>query len=262
MNKHLIKISRSPHLRSIFRKLKLHCVYNAWLNAFPRIRKKNGIVYRSKRTEGVSLAIEVMEGGNCYELDLLPDSIQTFADIGCNVGYFACHLATKYGKGIAGVMIDANQNVIDEANWHKTANQLNSVHVLKGIVGSDSDSFYVFEADTCSTAELGPAQERDKKRFHQIKSNLINFSAEWRKEMGWCKCDVLKIDIEGAEMKFLKDNQEFLQLVENIFIEWHKYKVSFEEMNAFLESKGFKLVKIIEDIGLNGTALYKRQNRH
>ena len=258
MNEHLVKMSRSGFLRRIFRGLKLHRVYNQWLGTFPRERKKNGIVYRARRTEGVSLALEVIEGGNNYPLELLPDKVSTVADIGCNIGYFCCWLAMKYGNGIRGLMVDANPAVIEEATWHRDANHMQGIKIIHGIVGSSSHDFFVYEADTCSMAQLGPAQDQDLKRFHRIEAPVVDFTAEWVSHMGKARCDVLKIDIEGSEMEFLKGNLSFLSLVDNLFIEWHKYRVSFEEMDAFLKAHGLGFVKIIEDIGLNGTAFYKR----
>jgi FkbM family methyltransferase len=259
MNQQIIKLSRSNLIRKTFRGLKLHRAYNTWLHYFPRKRENKGIVYRSRRTEGVSLALEMMEGGNSYPLELLPEKVSTVADIGCNVGYFACLLAMKYGKGIKGIMVDANPAVIEEAKWHINANRLKDMKVVHGIVGSDSHDFFIFEADTCSTAQLGPAQAPDMKRFHRIEAPLIDFKSEWTKHLGSSRCDVLKVDIEGSEMEFLRGNASFLPLVDNVFIEWHKYRVPFEEMDRFLKQYGLTFVKIIEDIGLNGTAFYKRQ---
>src|ERR1043165_1335568 len=98
MNKCIINLSRSSALRKTFRGLRLHRIYNAWLERFPRVRKIGNVIYRAKRTESVSLALEMLEGGKCYDESFLPKNITTFADLGCNVGYFACWLH-YHGRG-------------------------------------------------------------------------------------------------------------------------------------------------------------------
>lgn len=49
------------------------------------------------------------------------------------------------------------------------------------------------------------------------------------------RVDFLKIDIEGAEVEVLKDCRNALDNVSNIFIEYHSYPGSPQELNAILE---------------------------
>lgn len=243
----------------------MHRIYNKWLNLFPRtkILPGSGVVYRSRRTESVSLALEILEGGNCYDPNLLPANYSTFADLGCNVGYFACWLA-HHAKGarISGIMVDANPAVISEARWHVQENKWSDVHVVQGLVGNPSQKgesdFYVYEADTCSMAQLGEMQAQDREKFQKISVPNFSFAEAWSQKMHNQRCHVLKIDIEGSELMFLQVEVEFLKLVDTIFVEWHKYRVSFAELDSFLNSQGFRMKKIIEDMGLNGTAFYIR----
>src|SRR5207247_5272936 len=124
---------------------------------------------------------------------------------GCNVGYFACFLA-EHAKGnrIRGLMVDANPAVVAEAQWHVKTNQWKDVHVLQGVVGVNGKTadFFVYEADTCSMAQLGEAQMKDKAGFKQITVPVLSFGEEWQKRMGESRCNVLKIDIEGSELAF------------------------------------------------------------
>ncbi len=134
--------------------------------------------------------------------------------------------------------------------------------MLEGVVGTKhqagSVEFYVHEANTCSTAELAEIQLKDRHKFRKISVPVLQFGEEWQRRMGGSRCNILKIDIEGSELEFLQAETEFLVLVDVIFVEWHKYRVTFEQLDTFLSSHGFKLDRIIEDIGLNGTAFYKR----
>jgi FkbM family methyltransferase len=266
MNKAVVALSRTDVLRKAFRGLKLHRLYNAWLDRFPRTKRmpESGVVYRARRTESVSLALEILEGGNDYDATLFPRNFTTFADIGCNVGYFPVLLAHHAeGRKLKGLMVDANPAVVAESRWHVQANGWKDVHVLEGLVGLESDSgtrdFYVHEANTCSNAELGEAQLADKDKFEKITVPVIKFGQEWQRRFGDTRCNILKIDIEGCELLFLRAEPKFLQIVDVIYVEWHKYRVSLDELKSYLEQQGFRLGKILQDEGLNGLAYFSRE---
>src|SRR5438094_4314827 len=104
-------LSRSAFLRRLVQVLGLHKVGNWWLRHFPLMRKMpgSGIIYRATRLESIPLAVEMFEKGNLYDAEMLPQNFTTFADLGCNVGYFTCWLAhLANGRKLEGVMLDAN----------------------------------------------------------------------------------------------------------------------------------------------------------
>jgi hypothetical protein len=111
-----------------------------------------------------------------------------------------------------------------------------------------------------STAELAAIQLARKNEYKKITVPVISIGKEWEQRMGKVRCNLLKIDVEGCELVFLQQEIKFLELVDTMFIEWHKYRVTFDEMDQFLTANGFKLVKILEEIGFNGTAFYTRAN--
>ena len=50
----------------------------------------------------------------------------------------------------------------------------------------------------------------------------------------------------------------FMRRVINIILEWHKWRVSLDELKTFLGSQGFRLKTVLhEDEGL-GTAIFKK----
>ncbi len=264
MNKTIVAISRSNQIRGAFRALHLHRIYNKWLETFPRTRVMpgSGVTYRARRTESVSLALEILEGGDCYDTSLLPEDCTTFADLGCNIGYFACLLAHHTKKPIRGIMVDANPEVLVEARWHAQANIWKDVHVLQGVAGiegsPETTEFLVHEANTVSTAQLTGDQLQHKSQFKTISTPVIHLGREWAQRMGNVRCKLLKLDIEGCELVFLQEEAKFVELVDAIFVECHEYRVPFEELKSYLISKGFEFVKIVEVAGLNVTAFFKR----
>src|SRR4030095_10525667 len=117
MRQLITSLSRAAWARRLVQLLRLHRLGNAWLRAFPMIQRLpgSGVTYRATRLESIPLSVEMFEKGNLYEAKLLPAEFTTFADLGCNVGYFTCwlmHLAQ--GRKLRGLMLDANPDAVRE----------------------------------------------------------------------------------------------------------------------------------------------------
>src|SRR5687768_7822911 len=95
MRKFISWLSRSAFARRLVTGLRLHRLANAWLRRVPLVKRLpgSGIKYRATRIESIPLAQEMFEKGALYDAALLPANFTTFADLGCNVGYFTCWLA-------------------------------------------------------------------------------------------------------------------------------------------------------------------------
>lgn len=259
MNKHLVNLTRSVLLRKSFRALRLNRLYNKWLSIIPRYKDLYGITYRSTRTESVSLAIEILEGGNCYDSQYLPNDFTTFADLGCNVGYFTVWLNSHTdGRRLKGLMVDANQSVIDESKYHCNVNHWDDIVPICGIVGAPTSDFYIHEANTVSTANLG---YRNPKDYNRVDAKVIdNFEQLWIDKMGDISCDILKVDIEGAELPFLIKEFDFLKRVKVFYLEYHKQFCTFANINYMLIRAGFILRYHNNDINRDdGVVVYTRQ---
>jgi len=55
------------------------------------------------------------------------------------------------------------------------------------------------------------------------------------------KVDILKLDVEGAEMEILRTSKGFLKNIKKIVVEWHTEKLR-DEVKKFLKDNDFKLV--------------------
>ena len=71
----------------------------------------------------------------------------------------------------------------------------------------------------------------------------VEVAATRLKDLITRKIDFLKIDIEGAELQVIKDIAEKLDLVDNMFVEYHG---SFEENNQFID-----MLKMISNKGFH-----------
>lgn len=265
MRKLLFRLSRSTLARHTARMLRLTRLGNAWLRRFPLIKRLPGsdIVYRASRLESIPLAVEMFDR-HLYDASLLPDGFSTFVDLGCNVGYFTCwlsHLAQN--RPLKGLMIDANPDAVAEARWHAQANDWTNVHGLNGIVGERSTTgfvdFFLYESNICSTTSVAQMQSLGLKgEWTKIQVPCLRLSDEWTKRFGADRCHLLKIDIEGSELNFLEDEAAFLDRVDTILVEWHKWRVALKDVTSLLHTKAFTLEKILDESDEMGTAFFRR----
>ena len=258
-------LSRSAAARRIVKGLRLHRVANAWLRRFPLVKTLpgSGIQYRATRLESIPLAREMFDKGALYDAALLPKNFTTFADLGCNVGYFTCWLAhLAAGRKLKGLMLDANPHAVPDAQWHAQANGMTEVAGIHGIVGQGSGGaadFYIYESNICSMSELPDMTALGLTgKWEKISVPHVSVETEWKKKFGDTRCHVLKIDVEGSEMNFLRAEESFLPLVDSIIIEWHTWRVTLADVRAFLEPRGFRYLKTVEENDQMGTAVFSR----
>ena len=255
------RLSSITLLRKAARILRLHKVANLHLHCFPIVKKlPGGVTYRARWVESVLLSQQMLENGGMYPGSKLPTNVERFVDLGCNVGYFACWLAElSGGRALKGLMIDANKEVVKEANWHAQANHWKEVFVVQGVAGERSASgetdFYLYWSNYCSSTTRNPSLNGPWKR---TRVPCIDVGELWRQKFGDARCHLLKVDIEGSEMDFLKVEQQFLGLVDAILLEWHKWRVKLPEVEALLSASGFKLDEIFDENELAGTCLFRR----
>lgn len=266
MQRFLSWLSRSAVVRRLVQVLRVHRLANAWLRRFPVVKRLpgSGVVYRATRVESIPLAQEMFDKGTLYDASLLPKNFTTFADLGCNVGYFTCWLAhLAAGRKLKGLMLDANPYAVADARWHAEANGMNEVTGIHGIVGEGrtggAADFYLYESNICSTSEVpDEAKTGLKGRWEKISVPHVSVQEHWRKHFNGTRCHVLKIDVEGSELNFLRAEESFLPFVDSIIIEWHNWRVSLADVRGFLEPRGFCYLKTVEENDERGTAVFGR----
>lgn len=267
MRQLISKLSRSALLRRLVRLLRLHKLGNRWLRRFPLVKRLpgSGVIYRATRLESIPLAVEMFEKGNLYNASKLPAAFTTFADLGCNVGYFTCWLAhLARGRKLRGLMLDANPDAVQEARWHARANGWDEVFGLHGIVGESGKDgtvdFFLYESNICSTSQMPDLVAMGLQgAWTKIQVPCVSLEENWRRHFGDSRCQLLKIDIEGSELSFLEAEQPFLDRVDAILLEWHKWRVQLPDVQELLARHGFALVEIFEEDRNMGTCLLERR---
>lgn len=261
----LHKLDQVPAFHHVVRLLRLRQLAGWLLRTLPRTRAlpASGARYRCRYLESVLLADEIFNR-NVYLHAIDRAKVRTFADLGCNVGFFAVLLAElTQRKDLTGLMIDANPEMVSEAQWHVAENKLTGVVPKLGLAGSTSAGetvdFFLLPSNLGSSqfAVYEPGKP-PKGEWKKIQVPRIDVEAAWLEHCGDGRCDILKMDIEGSEKEFLQTDKKFLRRVDAIIIEWHKWIVSREIVDAQLREQGFQLVEVIEELEQTGIAWYRR----
>lgn len=266
MRELIFRLIGSKNVRTVIKLLRLHLLGNWWLRHFPVVRTLpgSGIRYRARRVDSLALASEMFGSNTIYSASDLPDNIRTFADLGCNVGYFTCWLCDQFKtRQVKGLMVDANSDAVEDARWQVAANHLSDVHVLHGLVGTAGKNgqatFYLHAANVCSTAVPSDAALRQPFTWTQIQVPCLSVEENWRNLIGDAPCDLLKVDIEGSEMDFFRAEPAFLKRVRTIVVEWHKWQVSLADMEKCLDGQRFILKSVVCEDPKFGVAVFSRK---
>lgn len=160
-------------------------------------------------------------------------------DCGANVGMSCLYFSTKYPTAkIKAFEADPNIEKILSENLNQ--NHVGNVEVIGKAVWIDNNSI-----------ELS-LEGADGATIYS-KTNLIMVPSVRLKDIIEKESiiDMLKIDIEGAEYEVLKDCSGSLNNVENIFIEYHSYinsNQNLSEIIMILEKNGFRyFIKPVND---------------
>jgi FkbM family methyltransferase len=259
MRKLILKMTSSAILRKMGTTLHLQVPVNFWLRHFPVVKTlPSGIRYRARRVESLALSVEMFDENALYAITDTPSNIRTFADLGCNVGYFTCWLCHQLkNTKLKGLMVDANAEAVEDAQWHIEQNNLHDVYALHGLAGlprGGVKDFFLHTSNVCSTAT--PQQDMSADSWTRVQVPCLDIEDNWSKRFGDTPCDLLKMDIEGSEREFFQNETLFMRRVKTVLIEWHKGKVSLDEISGLLSVQGFALKKILHQNEVAGTAIF------
>ncbi len=142
------------------------------------------------------------------------------------------------GRDPSGLMVDANVNLRTEAIWHSKINRFRDVHCYTGLVGANgAGDFYLHTSNVSSSIHQLPGKGWTKVRIPTVCVGQL-----WANHFGDTPCDLLKINIEGAELAFLKREPTFLRKVKRIIVEVHDFANSIADVQAVLADLDFKMV--------------------
>ena len=125
-------LNRLPFTHKLIKAMHLRPLANAALHAMPIVRKlpRTGVRYRLRYLDSITLADEIF-GQHVYD-GAIPEKLETFVDLGCNVGQFVALLAEQTGRrDLRGLAIDADPEMIGETWWVIQQNRLDGVQSVE-----------------------------------------------------------------------------------------------------------------------------------
>lgn len=259
------RVAKHPWVHKAVDYSQAYNITNYILKIFPINRYINGkkIVVRIDSVAALALSEEIL--GNAGYTPCLQDyEVNTFIDLGCNIGWLPCIIASlQETNDLKGLMIDADPGVLDSARWHVRKNNLTGCTLLQGAVGCPKGKQEIILNITGSNTQSSIRDFSTKHPYplkgktRSISVPCISVSEAWKEKFQDQKVDLLKIDIEGSELDFLKSEMAFVSSsVRRVVCEWHSWHVSFKEIQNILTNNGFSAGKITEQDDKGGVAYF------
>jgi FkbM family methyltransferase len=190
------------------------------------------------------------------------EDVTTYCDLGCQSGMSLLRLASRRTAPRHSVLVDANPRAVARCTANLLASNIPGVHVLHGAVacgiadrGTAKFTLRPNELE-CSLA----AEEPAGRNCTVIDVPTVALEPTWLRHVGDLPCDLLKMDIEGAELAVLLNEQEFLKRVRRCVLEWHSPPLSREAVLNLLRQRGFSEIDLLYDGPTSGLLYCRRPN--
>ncbi len=223
-----------------------------------------GSHYRVRYGESLLMADEIFQR-HVYQDPFLDRDVRTFVDLGSNVGYFTCYAADRIGRDAIGLSVDANPRMAEETKWHIDHNAWSRVQGLWAVVGYPADMgeapFFLNPSNISGSATVLNPNIPPKGEQTEIAVPTIDLHKAWRDHAGDAPVDVLKVDVEGFEVKVLETIPELLKKTNAVVLEWHKWITPREPVDEVLGRAGLRFVKVVTEDPHCGVAFYERASR-
>lgn len=152
-------------------------------------------------------------------------------DCGANVGTSCAFFKLIYPQSSI-VAFEPNPRIAEYLRSNIKNNLLENIEVIEKAVWIHNDGIEL-GLDDADSSSIHLENNKTKVESIRLKEYLVKEET----------VDMLKMDIEGAEIEVLKDCRESLSNVKNIFVEFHSYANEpqrLSELIDVLESAGFR----------------------
>ncbi len=154
-------------------------------------------------------------------------------DAGANIGISVLYFKFLFPNSEI-IAFEPDQKIYDILEQNVKEFDLKNVKLInKGLWSEDKELLFFSEGADAGRISL------DSHKPHNNKVQVTRLRDYLRRPV-----DLLKIDIEGAETVVLKDCQDMLYNVKNIFVEYHSFEgqeQSLPELLTILKKSGFRL---------------------
>lgn len=213
-----------------------------WLLARSPVRVRSGNAKIRIRCWSDLLAYAEIFRVGIYDPVFDGHAVNTYCDLGCQSGFALLRLAQRSGNPKKAVLIDGNPRAIERCQGNVRAAALQGVHVVHGAVGCNSHAAEQTVRFTLRPNELECALETAKKvdiATVSVDVPVVDIEKLWLERVGDVPCDLLKIDVEGAEMGVLRHDVDFLSRVQRCVLEWHDPPATRSSVIDLLVERGF-----------------------
>jgi FkbM family methyltransferase len=155
-------------------------------------------------------------------------------DCGSNIGLSVIYFKQMYPKSKV-ICFEPDNEIFEMLKYNVELFNFKNIEFHKAAVWT-TDGEISFASDGKVGGHISSI-ESEESNINKIKSFRLNNILNQ-------KVDFLKIDIEGAEYELLKDCKDNLNLVENIFIEYHSFHETEQmlpELLQILKQAGFRV---------------------
>ncbi len=256
------RLQLRPEFHKTIKALRLVEIASKLLSIRPIKRTlPGGTRYRVRYGESLLMADEIFKR-EVYKDPFVGRDVKTFIDLGSNVGYFTCYAADRIGKDAIGLAVDANPKMAEETQWHIAQNGWAHVKGLWNVVGFPNDTkeapFFLNPSNISGSATVLNPNIPPKGAQTEITVPTIDLDKAWREHAGDRRVDVMKVDVEGFEVKVLETIPALLQRTDSVVLEWHKWITPREPVDAVLARAGLRFVKVVHEDPHCGVAFYSR----
>jgi FkbM family methyltransferase len=225
-------VAALPPLERVFRGVGPHVHDRPLVEAFHRrtrdtltdLWKRRGTRFRPVTVGGITVTMDVTEftchrlyfHGEVYEpatVTCLVEHLRpghTFVDVGANHGYFSVLAGRLVGPTGRVFAFEPNPAVFEQLSEHVARNGLTNVTTERTALASQEGSLELFVsacAGNSGLSSITPGSDAftsgslDRSSRVQVRATTFD---RWRRDRGVGRIDLMKIDVEGAEMLVLQ----------------------------------------------------------
>jgi len=199
---------------------------------------KNGLKFNTRtKTSDKGIFVELTLGDEYLIDDIELPKDSTVLDIGGQIGVFSVYIAERAGRVFSFEPVPGNFQMLKE---NIRLNKLEKKIIPFNLAVSDKkgkEKIFLHNENSGAHSIYYKGKEFVEAKTTTLKDIFLEKNIE--------KCDLIKMDIEGAEYGVLYNLDEKIFIkIERIAMECHELnneKMNWKHMKKFLESKGYKV---------------------
>lgn len=168
-----------------------------------------------------------------YPLDQLPVPIHTVLDVGANIGVFSLFCADYFGATVKHIIavepFAKNYRRICATVRQNRLGEL--IHPVNQAVSDAPGNANLLLADSHYSHSLNAAKVKNPNSAQPVEVTTLN---ELKRKHQLATIDLLKLDVEGSELRVLEGGRDVLTVTNALVIEAHKGFCSFGDLKERL----------------------------